>query len=134
MRPISLIESRAGKMLREMALPAPACGHPARRDHSSMAVAVEGVDVTAVVQDRRHSFPMNVVHVVDLGMCLHRDLPVALQIETVLADQAAVLELELAPLIREVSQPFEQRRGIGIEVEKDQVSEAFTPDRLQPTA
>ena len=90
--------------------------------------------VTSVVQDRCNRVGMNVRHMVDLGIGLHGDFPVAVQIEYVAGRQAAVFELELTPLVGNGSEPVEERWRVLIEIHEDQIAEAFAAHGDQTAA
>ena len=71
---------------------------------------------------------------VDLGIGLHGDLPVAVQIEDVARRQPALVELKLLPLLGHRAEPLAQGRGVIVEVDEDQVAEALAADLGQAPA
>ena len=48
-----------------------------------MAIGIERVHIAPVVKQRSNGGGMNVGYVIDLGIRLHRDLPVAVEVEAV---------------------------------------------------
>jgi len=64
-----------------------------------MPVRVKRTDVAPMIQNRRHGGGMYVGHMVDLGIGLHRDLPITVQVKALLAHQATVFKLEFCPLV-----------------------------------
>ena len=105
-----------------------------RRHHAPVAVGVEGVDVAAVVQNGGDGLRVDAAHVIDLGVGLHGDLPVAVQVEGVAGRQAAVVELELPPLVGDGAEPIQQAGGVRVEVDEDQVAEPLAADALEAAA
>ena len=71
---------------------------------------------------------------IDLGVGLHGDLPVAVQVEGVAGRQSTVAELELIPFPGDGAEPVEQAGGAVVEIDEDQVAEAFAADALQAPA
>ena len=71
---------------------------------------------------------------VDFHVGLHRDLPVAFQLERVARRQPHPIQREFVELAQQIAEPFGQRHGVGIEVHEDEIAQPLAPDRLQRAA
>ena len=105
-----------------------------RRYHPPMTVFVETVDVTPVIQHRCHGRRMDTANMIDLGVRLHGNFPVTLQIEGLVRYQPAVIELELRQLISHRTQPVQQTGRRIIKIDKDQVTKHFCTNGFQSAA
>ena len=102
-----------------------------RRDHAAVAVRVQRVDVAAVVEDRRDRLRMDAADVVDLGVRLHRDLPVALQAERMCAPRGGIGRSGTPATRPRWVRATRAASARGIEIHEDQLAEAFAADALQ---
>ena len=87
-----------------------------------------------MVKQRSNGSGVDVRYVVDLGICLHGDLPVAVEVEAVAGRQSALIELELPPFVCDGAQPVEQADCRIIEVDEDELAEGFAADPCQAAA
>ena len=90
-----------------------------------MAIGVEGIYIAPIVEDGGNGSRMNTAHMVDLGIGLHGDFPVAIQIENGSGRQTTVVKLELSPFVSDWPQPFQQADRLRVEVDKNQVAKLF---------
>ena len=105
-----------------------------RRDHAAVAVGVQGVHVAPIIQDRVDRLRVDAAHVVDLGVRLHGDLPIAIEVEGVTGRQPALVKLEFLPFVGDRTEPIQEGRGVVVEVDENHVAEALAADRFQPPA
>ena len=104
------------------------------RHHPAVTISIERVDVAAVVQKRCDGGRVDVGHMVDLGVRLHSDLPVAVEVKAVSSCQPALVELEFPPLIGNRPQPIDQADCVGVEIHKNKFAKGLTANARQAAA
>ena len=66
---------------------------------------------------------MNALHVIDLGIGFHRDLPIAIQHKAMAGSEPALVKLKFFPLLGDRPQVIHQARRVIIEVDENEFAE-----------